>query len=58
MAGVGGPDQLDVRIRVMRIITSAQVLAAGIFLVIVLILREQGQGGNPPNGLVSLTSFA
>jgi hypothetical protein len=58
MAGFDGPDQLDVRIRVMRIITVAQVLGAGIFLVIVLILRGQGQGGNPPNGLVSLTSFA
>jgi hypothetical protein len=58
MAGVDGPDQLDVRIRVMRIITVAQTLAAGIFLVIALILREQGQGGNPPNGVVSLTTFA
>jgi hypothetical protein len=58
MAGFDGPDQLDVRIRVMRIIAGAQVLAAVIFLVIVLILRDQGQGGNPPNGFVSLTSFA
>jgi hypothetical protein len=58
MAGLDGPDQLDVRIRVMRILTFAQVLGAGLFLVIVLILRAQGQGGNPPNGLVSLTSFA
>jgi hypothetical protein len=58
MAGFDGPDQLDVRIRVMRIITFAQVLAAGLFLVIALILRAQGQGGNPANGLISLTSIA
>jgi hypothetical protein len=58
MAGFDGPDQLDARIRVMRIITFAQVLGAGIFLVIVLILRAQGQGGNPANGLISLTSLA
>jgi hypothetical protein len=58
MAGFDGPDQLDARIRVMRIITFAQVLGAGIFLVIVLILRAQGQGGNPANGLISLTTFA
>jgi hypothetical protein len=58
MAGFDGPDQLDARIRVMRIITFAQVLGAGIFLVIVLILRAQGQGGNPPNGLLSLTNIA
>jgi hypothetical protein len=58
MAGVDAHDQLDVRIRVMRIITVAQVLGAGIFLVIVLILRDQGQGGNPPNGPISLTSIA
>jgi hypothetical protein len=58
MAGFDGPDQLDVRLRVMRIINVAQVLAAGLFLAIVLILRAQGQGGNPPNGQVSLTFLA